>query len=1518
MSDPFNFFCNEVLTSIEIQEAQLLNWGFISGTLDLRTQMPHILGNLPKHLQTLWETQQKKGLTPDDVLDNLVKRKLVMRLDDGSYRSRFAETVRLLYLLRQRFSEKDWHTARNLVSDLKVQPQRRRYPRRNIPLGQLEEQLSNIDLSGQQIDTIKQLLQDENDSHFELARFQHDAILRQLNILTSNQDRALVIGAGTGAGKTKAFYIPALAHIAENLNPSRPYLQVLAIYPRIELLKDQLAEAFAEVGKLTDLLQAHGKRPISIGAYFGGTPESAKDLLKNPKRYGWLKSADGLGYHCPFFTCPNDANHDLLWEIDDIVSGHPRLRCQSCSFETDPEQLILTREQLRSAPPDILFTSTEMLNRRMSRASEHALLGIDQAQPPRLVLLDEIHTYEGIHGAQVAYLLRRWRHARGYHPQQNLCIVGLSATLTQATDFFAKLTGISSHHVDYVHPREDDLIEEGMEYNLVLKGDPVSGVALLSASVQTAMLLGRILDPIDSPLSEGAYGQRIFAFTDKLDVINRWRYIMDDAERAKTLSQWRDPDCPGPLDKRRAQGQVWDICKLLTYDLHQPLNISRTTSQDPGVDQNADLVVATSTLEVGYNDPTVGAVIQHKAPRSMASFLQRKGRAGRIRGMRPWTVVITSAYGRDRWAFQHAETLFAPYLPPIDLPIENYYVRKIQAAYALMDWLAQQLKTVDQTIDVWQLLSTGNNYQRSSRLAKPRSHLHNLLIQLLQNQRRADFETYLQNALGLSGDSSDLHAILWGEPRPLYLEVIPTLIRQLETNWRKITPENKQDKEQEWKDHTAGQPLPDFIPAALFTDLNLPEVQIRLPEREKKNSAESDPYEKSLPLAQTLTEFAPGKANKRFVLTYRKDVAHWLALPDEAQLTRGVANLDLLGIEADPLTRIVIDQATYTIFRPRIYQLSDIPEDIRSSSAAQLIWHSHFMPNRYGSQPNEKWNTANTITLPPQSSWRRFFEQIRIYTHANGNWVDVTRFAIGVETDTRYKNGHRHQRTLYFEKDDTNAAIGFTVSADALQLTINTLDLDHLRTLPTWPRLYRHFAPEFFRHKLHTDKRLKEAGLSSFAIDWLWQLELSMLTATAVAQQCTLAEAAQTVKRTRHALADRTLQAIFQSQRSEDDDVDERGRLHEDLLHYMEDSNICAALGETAIVLWNDQDRDLPSWLEQTYLTSVGATLFATITRLVPDIDPDELIMDVDKHNVWITEVASGGVGLIAKIADTIAQHPRDLELQLLDTVQYCEREQLAHHLRAVTSLIAHHNNDLETAFHTARSKTDLPSLSQTHQLLSETLEAHGIPATRQLIVALNTKFLRPNSDADSDALITSMVEQWDQEAARLGIAIDLRVMAVAARRIPSIEQQVQQVLQRIGGGQPTTDESQIFNLLQSLLWLDCHDSCPDCIERWHPYQQLGHSSRALLNMLLEPDIERIAFQSAYWESKIRDELADVYQVQISCQPEQFKACKHALSHFLTTPIDIGYQRFYPVVERIIQHGQQWSIQLTVKELVGG
>ena len=104
-------------------------------------------------------------------------------------------------------------------------------------------------------------------------------------------------------------------------------------------------------------------------------------------------------------------------------------------------------------------------------------------------------------------------------------------------------------------------------------------------------------------------------------------------------------------------GQDWERLERLGRPLTQRLNIGRTSSQDRGVDTDADIIVATAALEVGFNDPSVGAIIQHKSPHQFSTFVQRKGRAGRIPSMRPWTITVLSDFGRDRSTYQSYDRL---------------------------------------------------------------------------------------------------------------------------------------------------------------------------------------------------------------------------------------------------------------------------------------------------------------------------------------------------------------------------------------------------------------------------------------------------------------------------------------------------------------------------------------------------------------------------------------------------------------------------------------------------------------------------------------------------------------------------------------------------------------------------------------------------------------------------------------------------------------------------------------------
>jgi ATP-dependent helicase YprA (DUF1998 family)/very-short-patch-repair endonuclease len=85
------------------------------------------------------------------------------------------------------------------------------------------------------------------------------------------------------------------------------------------------------------------------------------------------------------------------------------------------------REEIIADPPDILLTNYVMLELLLTRPTDAQL--IRQAKDLRFLVLDELHTYRGRQGADVALLVRRVREACG---QPDVIHVGTSATLSNA------------------------------------------------------------------------------------------------------------------------------------------------------------------------------------------------------------------------------------------------------------------------------------------------------------------------------------------------------------------------------------------------------------------------------------------------------------------------------------------------------------------------------------------------------------------------------------------------------------------------------------------------------------------------------------------------------------------------------------------------------------------------------------------------------------------------------------------------------------------------------------------------------------------------------------------------------------------------------------------------------------------------------------------------------------------------------------------------------------------------------
>lgn len=88
------------------------------------------------------------------------------------------------------------------------------------------------------------------------------------------------------------------------------------------------------------------------------------------------------------------------------------------------------RKQIQQNPPDILLTNYVMLELMLTRPEERRTI-VQAARGLRFLVLDELHTYRGRQGADVAMLVRR---VRDVMDAPRLQCVGTSATLAGAED----------------------------------------------------------------------------------------------------------------------------------------------------------------------------------------------------------------------------------------------------------------------------------------------------------------------------------------------------------------------------------------------------------------------------------------------------------------------------------------------------------------------------------------------------------------------------------------------------------------------------------------------------------------------------------------------------------------------------------------------------------------------------------------------------------------------------------------------------------------------------------------------------------------------------------------------------------------------------------------------------------------------------------------------------------------------------------------------------------------------------
>jgi DEAD/DEAH box helicase domain-containing protein len=183
--------------------------------------------------------------------------------------------------------------------------------------------------------------------------------------LSGSNPRSTLVATGTGSGKTESYLWPILDHC--RAHKGKPGIKAILIYPMNALATDQ-ARRIARAIETIPALEG-----VRAGIYADSEPGNATDVMT-------------------------------------------------------PDDVITKRSAMWDNPPDILLTNYKMLDYLLLRPRDKRLWDENEPQTLRFLVVDEMHTFDGAQGADLALLIRRLKH-RLETPVNHLLCVGSSATL---------------------------------------------------------------------------------------------------------------------------------------------------------------------------------------------------------------------------------------------------------------------------------------------------------------------------------------------------------------------------------------------------------------------------------------------------------------------------------------------------------------------------------------------------------------------------------------------------------------------------------------------------------------------------------------------------------------------------------------------------------------------------------------------------------------------------------------------------------------------------------------------------------------------------------------------------------------------------------------------------------------------------------------------------------------------------------------------------------------------------------
>ncbi|MGB3929685.1 MAG: DEAD/DEAH box helicase, partial [Sphingobium sp.] len=603
----------------------------------------------------------------------LVAHGYAMLAEDQRLRSRIGELARELRYVKQRFRPDDANARPYLVRSLKMELRDRSKPNRDVKLTGVLEGMRHRFASKPEVlralDGAAAMLAGQWGADPEIAGFQQRAFEEILSAWHGDGNPQIVISADTGSGKTEAACLPMITAAAADRFAGIAGTRAVIAYPRVRLAANQ-AQRLTKY--LAALRQIDGMPLLTIGLQVAAVPRRFDRLHADDVARGWRSAAPGK-LDFPFFGCP-ECEAPLLLEIAGGEQGADRLDCLGCGWRFGG--WVGSKAGLMEAPPAFFLPTTDSLHQWMHNPDYGRIFG-DEAgfAAPRALLADEIHLFSHIHGAQVGHAFRRLLHRAKVNSDGAAPLaIGMSATLGDPATAWGRLIGRDAVTAIRPLPGESDPNPRGREYFFFIQPEIESrgsDIAGASTTIQAVMCLAHGM----RRRTGSAGGYRTLVFLDSIDKLRRMHSAFVDAEEEQNLFALRTeryPDDPVTGTPRREccgqphgcdrfeDGECWyfaatDRFQVTTQGSIQPgspLHVanqpisSATEGKVDALIKSSDILFATSSLEVGFDDPDMTMVFQHYAPQNLASFIQRKGRGGRGIDDRPMTGVTLSLYAR--------------------------------------------------------------------------------------------------------------------------------------------------------------------------------------------------------------------------------------------------------------------------------------------------------------------------------------------------------------------------------------------------------------------------------------------------------------------------------------------------------------------------------------------------------------------------------------------------------------------------------------------------------------------------------------------------------------------------------------------------------------------------------------------------------------------------------------------------------------------------------------------------------